>query len=576
LSQTENGGTNYGFSGLYNQPIIPGVLGLRAVGFYNFTDGYIDRYPIDPHDYTSNLPGPVTHNVNTATQYGTRVVLQYKLSDSFTITPSVFLQKIELGAPFTIDQPPGSYDSPIQARDVREPTSDRFTLYALTIEGTVGGIHIISATGYRDRVFDTVEDASKVGYFYFSPKPQPYVYPQPFGNHFANHDFSQELRASTTVGRWHVLLGAFYSHENNSFTDDWSIPPGYNEAFGTPFGTAPGFETFFSGGEDDTVKQTAVFGEINFDFTHELQGTVGARYFEIKQTARAAFSGVFNNGNSSSYATSTDVGVTPKFELSYHLTPDALAYATAAKGFRQGGPLAPLPNVCDADLAAIGLTSAPTEFKADSLWNYEIGAKTEWLDHRLIVNGAAYYINWKGLQQLVALPHCGFNFTDNFGAASSKGGELEVQYEPIPSLRLTLGASYNKAQITASVAGGQGAPGDTLENSPRWLGSAAAEYHRQLGNGTSGFLRMDFFATTYQYNNFVPTSNWYTRPGYSLLNARLGATHNAWETSLFLDNALNKHTETSLPLAYSVDLPTTRRLGLNQPRTIGIEVRAHF
>src|SRR6185312_3324895 len=121
---------------------------------------------------------------------------------------------------------------------------------------------------------------------------------------------------------------------------------------------------------------------------------------------------------------SRDTGTNPKFDLSYHLTPDVLAYATAAKGFREGGPLLSIPaTVCGPDLAAIGLTGAPTAFRPDTLWNYETGLKSSWLDHRLTVNAAVYYIDWKDIQQLVALPTCGYSFTGNFGKAISKGSE---------------------------------------------------------------------------------------------------------------------------------------------------------
>ena len=37
-------------------------------------------------------------------------------------------------------------------------------------------------------------------------------------------------------------------------------------------------------------------------------------------------------------------------------------------------------------------TIVPAAAEADSLWNYELGAKTSWLNGRLIANVAAYYI----------------------------------------------------------------------------------------------------------------------------------------------------------------------------------------
>jgi outer membrane receptor protein involved in Fe transport len=287
--------------------------------------------------------------------------------------------------------------------------------------------------------------------------------------------------------------------------------------------------------------------------------------------------GVFNGGYSAGGGSSYDRGINPKFELSYRVEPDFLTYATAAKGFRQGGPVVGFPaGICTADLAALGLRSPPTSFKPDALWSYELGGKTAWLDDRLTVNGAVYHMNWSNVQQLITLPTCGVAFVGNFGMASSEGSEVEIHYEPIAVLRLTLGAAYNEAKLTSTIIGAQGQKGDILENAPRWMGSASAEYRREFGGPTSGYARLDFSTVTHQYNNFEKTNIYRNRPGYSLLNMRVGTKHQAWDMALFINNALNKHAETALPVSYAVDLPTTRSISLNQPRTVGLEVRHDF
>jgi iron complex outermembrane receptor protein len=147
--------------------------------------------------------------------------------------------------------------------------------------------------------------------------------------------------------------------------------------------------------------------------------------------------GVLNGGESpTAYTTSEVSGSTPKYGLSYHVSPDVMTYATVSKGYREGGPLFQLPNLCTADLANLGPSASPTAYKPDSIWNYELGAKTEWPDHRLTINGAVYYIDWTNIQQTIALPTCGFVFTGNFGTASSKGTEFEMNYEPTAALKL--------------------------------------------------------------------------------------------------------------------------------------------
>jgi hypothetical protein len=45
---------------------------------------------------------------------------------------------------------------------------------------------------------------------------------------------------------------------------------------------------------------------------------------------------------------------------------------------------------------------------------------------------------------------------------------------------------------------------------------------------------------------------------------------------LYATNLFDKHGETDLPVAISADLPTTRRVALNQPRTIGVTLQYQY
>ncbi len=90
---------------------------------------------------------------------------------------------------------------------------------------------------------------------------------------------------------------------------------------------------------------------------------------------------------------------TRNFEVDYRITPDQMVYASVAKGFRPGGlvPIVPPGQAgtatdCVAALKQVdpNITIQDTSsYKSDSLWNYELGAKTAWLDHRVTVNAAA-------------------------------------------------------------------------------------------------------------------------------------------------------------------------------------------
>jgi len=148
-----------------------------------------------------------------------------------------------------------------------------------------------------------------------------------------------------------------------------------------------------------------------------------------------------------------------------------------------------------------------------------------------------------------------------------------VNYEPTGALKLTFSFSYNEAKLTSTIPGAAGQAGQTLEYAPRWMGATTVEYTRAIDADTSAYLRGDFSFTSREDTSYNSQSIYYNISGYSLLNLRLGVKHLAWSGGLFVTNALDKHAETELPLSNAVDLPTQRRIALNRPRTIGLDIR---
>jgi iron complex outermembrane receptor protein len=566
-SGTDGGGFNEEVDGLINQPIIPGNLAVRAVVFDRNNSGYIDRYPTDPNNYLAVLPGPVDGNINTEQTFGGRIAIEAKPIDEFSATLAAYYQHMDLGAPFTFDSPPGSFTDPIQSRLVREPSTDQVQLYTLTLQADVQPVTFTSSTSYMDRYVFNAEDDSKDLSFFF---PQGAVYPSTLYAEAGNHNFVEEMRASGGAGPVYGVVGLFYAHAVAYGTLTWPTTPQYEAAFGS--------EPVYYNWNDFLDVQKAAFGELNIDLLPGLQATLGDRVYQQSQRYTVYINGIFNGGveTPTSSHTSDARGTTPKYGLSYHVTQDILTYATVAKGYREGGSLYPLPSTCAEDLAALGLSTPPTAFKPDSIWNYELGAKTEWLEHRLTMNGAVYYIDWNNIQQNITLPTCGFGFVGNFGKASSKGGEFEMNYNPARPLKLTLSFSYNEAKLTSTIPGAAGQAGQTLEYAPRWMGAASAEYTRAIDADTSAYLRGDFSFTSREDTSYNSQSIYYNIAGSSLLNLRLGVKHLRWSGGLFVTNALDKRAETELPLSNGIDLPTQRRIAMNRPRTIGLDIRFDY
>ncbi|MFZ0552875.1 MAG: TonB-dependent receptor [Steroidobacteraceae bacterium] len=575
-SFTEAGGLNNEYDGMINVPLSP-TTAIRASATYRNYSGYIDREEIDPTNILEAAPDtPVDKDVNTESTAATRIALEYKPLQSLTLTPSIMYQRMDLGAPFSFDDPPGSFDNPVQLRDTNEPVANEFTLLALPIEADVGRVHLVSDASYYDSFFQAVEDESKVGYYYFSPAPQTYVYPSPFWNDFHQKQFTEEARATAIVGRVRGLVGAYYSRSNAPAYFDEPILPGYNAAFGTPFGNTE----FYTQDAGNRTQDVAGFGQFDISVTHALQLTLGYRVFSHTDASSSQGNGVFNGGpvGSSEIYHTKENGNTPKVGVSYHLTRDAMVYANAAKGYRPGATGAGVPaGICAGDLAAIDRSAASTgSYGPDTLWDYEVGEKVTSEQLGVSVDSAVYYMKWKNLQQLILLPVCGFDFTGNFGTAVSKGAELQVHYAISQALLVSASGSFTQAQLASTVVGAQGEAGNPLENVPKWTGSLAIDYHRIIRPGVSGFAHLDMSTSSRQYNNFVPTSIYYATGGYTLANGRVGINTGNWQVSFFATNLLNKHAETALPNSYAINLPDSRMVSLNRPRTVGFDLQREF
>lgn len=134
---------------------------------------------------------------------------------------------------------------------------------------------------------------------------------------------------------------------------------------------------------------------------------------------------------------------TPRFTLDYKASDTALVYASAAMGKKPGG-LNPINGIGNA------ATNANNTYEPEEMWVYEIGAKTSWLDNRLLVNGAIYYQDYSKKQVSISFINPNSNppgllntRTVNASSASVKGFELEINAAPTDQLSLNASYTYN-------------------------------------------------------------------------------------------------------------------------------------
>jgi outer membrane receptor protein involved in Fe transport len=175
-------------------------------------------------------------------------------------------------------------------------------------------------------------------------------------------------------------------------------------------------------------------------------------------------------------------GISPKASIVFHPTDELRAYFTASRGFRFGGPQI---------AASTPTTDVPPVYKSDSLWNYELGLRSDWLKRSLQIDISAYHIDWKNPQVYQKSADNLVNFIDNVGGAQGNGVELAVRYLPrfVPGLSLDVSVAWNKTETTESFNSASGTvvpKGSDWPLSPHWQTATTLAYAHSIADWLIG------------------------------------------------------------------------------------------
>ena len=245
------------------------------------------------------------------------------------------------------------------------------------------------------------------------------------------------------------------------------------------FATDPGLrensDTAFGEDTERGYRQTAVFTSVDFDLIPKvLTLTGGTRYYHYDEFERGSefFTSTAANNVPNGACTAaggcgfginlnkTESGFRSRGNLTWHVTPDFMAYYTFSQGFRPGG----FNRTSSADgtptLAGVAPFTAgnkatdqynkPVGYNSDDLINNEIGIKTEFLDHRVQVNVSAYRMKWSNVQLNLFDPvNLGnTSFGVNGPTYVVKGIELQVVARPVEGLTVQGSSSWNSTNQT--------------------------------------------------------------------------------------------------------------------------------
>jgi iron complex outermembrane receptor protein len=559
------------------------TLAVQASAWYRRDGGYVDR--INPTTLVRT-----DKDINQQDTMAMKLAVSWRPVEELTITPSVYYQNIESDGrdQFWQNQSNLKKTDYVSGISNAEPSRDRFVLPALKVEYDFGKIALISNSSYFDRTQHQVLDYTN----YLSALRSG----NPFGT-YANKQASNATATQSVQQRNFTQEVRLQSVDPDSFFD-WTIGGYYAKAKQhftnlSASGRIPGV---ISGGFPQYLgrynllddihavdKQIAGFASVDLKPADGLKITLAARVTKSKFDFMNLRDGPTNSGlRTITNAQQKDTSFTPKIGISYQVDENNLIYASASKGFRQGGAQSPVdPNFCASDLKTLGLTASPTAYDSDSLWSYEAGIKNKVLGGKVLIDVNAYLIKWKNIQQSIRLPTCNFSFISNLGNATSKGTDVSVAFNPVEGLQVGANVGFNKTTYDDPVLGGNGlllrAKGDRI-GGPKWNGSVFGQIDHDVTESAAGYFRADYsFASsgidptpgTFGYDQNLPGIG-----GTNYLTLRTGVRFSGVDLSAFVNNVTNSHD--FLSRSHDTIASTLYYAETFRPRTYGLTLQYRY
>ncbi len=451
--------------------------------------------------------------------------------------------------------------------------------------------------------------------------------------------FSQEVRlVSTTEGPVSWLVGAFYSQQRSDDTSS-EFTPGFSQFwFDNYFSAAPRPDDleYYNVGFQDLIEQ-GLFGELGFDLTDRWNVTVGARYytynlrtegattFPILRTALGAYGPDEVILPALIPANQRDEGTLWKFNTSFDFTDDIMGYFTYSEGFRIGNTNGLNPCTPGGG-QSVCASPGEEEYNADVTENFEIGFRTEWMDGRLILNLATYYIDWVGPQVTSASLVGSQPIIINGEGASTRGYEINFNWEATERFTVRGAYSYTDSQLSAlsrdlitvlnqengfvvpndgsvldpespffgltpgdpaSAFRIDGQKGDRLPGAPQHSGSLFFNYNLPLENGLEWDFSYGVSAISEVLTRTGGRGGSLVLPSYSISNISAALSGDNWGLKFYVNNLFDEFAEIGAvgsPLSNNVFTddaggPVYTRgyySDVLPPRTIGVRVNYEF
>jgi iron complex outermembrane receptor protein len=534
-SITRRGGAGRELEGTINLPLLAGRVAMRAVGYRERSPGYIDNPALGRKD------------VNVSDRNGGRLSLRAVLTPTWQVTAVMNHQSIR-----NHDTQYGVVRLGPLTRDnaVSEPHDNSFDQGSLTLTGEGRWGRFTGSVSDLGHDFTSRYDATAQATLFGLPAG-----PTAFDDARRTDLVVSEVTYATPTGRrFHGLVGAFFSTTKTRF--DSALAPATT-------GAAP----IYQEARVDDIREAAVYGEATWDLPWSLSATVGLRWFDYHYDIRSR---VVQGGQTRAFTGQGDEdGASPKLLLSYAPKSSLLVYLQLSEGYRPGGF-----NTGGRIGQVFGSNGAPQrQYRADQLWNHEVGVKLRAFDDRLQMRAAAFYAEWRSIQSDQYLSD-GLAYTINVGDGDNGGLEVEGTWRATDRLDLRFALLINNPRLSRLSLDPTAVESTGLAGISGGSTSLAADYHRLLPWGPALRLRAQVAHTSGARLGLDDATS-RRMDSYATTATSAAIETERWTLTAYVENPFSSHANTFAfgnPFAPRTDQAITPL----RPRTVGVRLQARF
>ncbi|PTU30904.1 hypothetical protein CJD38_11370 [Stenotrophobium rhamnosiphilum] len=531
-----------------NLPLYEDSLALRVMAFDRIAPGFIDNTRIPKKD------------TNQTDQKGARALLGWHPSEAWDVLLTTAYQQTKLQDVGTADNDQGRLVTNDRARV--SPNTTKYWMGDFSVTYSGEWAQFVSDTSYIYKAGNNFFDATSrtAG----KNPPLSLIAQQYTGD---SDTFGQEFRlvsVDNPDSSWKWVTGVFAWQQSlrNKLTVPLAIDVAPLATILDALSLTPLSSLFSETGSpivvqtaaDVRIRELALFGDLTRRLGDSVEIALGGRLYRTSSGGQNVQSGVYvlAQQGSSPYVVEGEVkekGFSPKASITWHINEDILAYGLVSKGFRVGGIQTGLTS-------SIIPSTSPKIFKSDTLWNYEAGLRTQFLDNTLRVDLTGFMVDWKNPQSLQPDASGLTVFITNVGGVKSRGGDLSVQYLfPWQGLMFTTAVSYADTVTTKdfTTATGDVYPvGTTWPLAPKWQTSSNLSFMRPIGDWTVGG-----FATYTTLGSAVPVFGGHKVFGYKQVDLQLSVSNEQYkwlpQIALIVNNLTD---ERGLTNAFTSGIPT--------------------